>query len=86
MEDRSKAKSLELALAGIEKEYGRDTARWFGYLSSMYNLTTERADLRSWQTLPDQIRLARLMVDPGDYEIFFDDHPLDSVSIKAGEK
>ena len=65
-------------------------------LSIWYNLYSEQADLRSWQTLPAQIRIARLIVEPGDYElslnnfnaenIRIDENNLGKVNLKAGEK
>jgi len=48
----------------------RNAAFFFNILSTLFNLSTERADLRSWQTLPAQIRISRLLLDPGDYEFF----------------
>jgi len=51
----------------IKKSQGSVAAGWFGFLSNMYNLVVEQADLRCWQSLPDQIRIARLILDPGDY-------------------
>lgn len=54
----------------IHDKWGNLAAIGFDVLSSIYNLTTERADLRSWQTLPGQIRVARLLLEPGEYEFF----------------
>jgi uncharacterized protein len=54
----------------IEDQYGRGAAVGFNILSSIYNVSTERADLRSWQTLPAQIRIGRLLLEPGEYEFF----------------
>jgi uncharacterized protein len=54
----------------IQQEYGSGAAIGFNILSTIYNLSTERADLRSWQTLPAQIRIGRLLLDPGEYEFF----------------
>ncbi len=54
----------------IQQEYGSGAAVGFNILSTLYNLSTERADLRSWQTLPAQIRISRLLLDPGEYEFF----------------
>jgi hypothetical protein len=80
----------------IEDKWGENAAYGFNFLSSLYNLSTERADLRSWQTLPAAIRLARLIVEPGDYEFFVqtyteDGQALNKVSLgegslKAGQK
>jgi len=70
----------------IEKKHGEDSADWFRVGSSLYNLYTEQADLRSWQTLPAQIRLSRLTLPPGDYCIFLDSEEFADISIKSGQK
>ena len=80
----------------IEDKWGDVAAYGFDFLSSLYNLSTERADLRSWQTLPAQIRVARLLLDPGEYEFFVQTYThnnrfLNKVSLgkstlEAGEK
>lgn len=80
----------------IEDKWGETAAYGFNFLSSLYNLSTEQADLRSWQTLPRQIRLARLLLEPGEYEFFVQTYTddaamLNKVSLgrsvlKAGEK
>jgi len=43
----------------------------FRLLSSLYFLSTNRADLRSWQTLPEKIMITRLALDPGEYTLEF---------------
>jgi tetratricopeptide (TPR) repeat protein len=53
----------------IEKRNGRLAAEGFGLLSNLYNLFSEQADLRSWQALPAQIRVARLFLSPGHYKL-----------------
>lgn len=58
----------------IHDKWGEGAAFGFNILSSLYNLSTERADLRSWQTLPAQIRVARLLLEPGEYELFVQTH------------
>lgn len=80
----------------IEDKWGNTAAYGFNFLSSLYNISTERADLRSWQTLPAQIRVARLLLEPGDYEFFVhtyteEGRTLNKVSLgedilKAGQK
>lgn len=80
----------------IEKKYGETTADVFNVLTSIYNLSTERADLRSWQTLPAQIRISRLLLEPDEYEFFVQTYegeyqPLNKVSLgkmklSAGDK
>lgn len=53
----------------IEENRGENTALGFRILSSLYNVFSNRADLRCWQTLPSEIRAARLLLDPGVYDI-----------------
>jgi hypothetical protein len=53
----------------IEKKQGETAAGLFGLASSLYNLFSEKADLRSWQSLPGQIRVARLSLLPGRYRL-----------------
>lgn len=80
----------------IHDKWGDLAAIGFDLLSSIYNLTTERADLRSWQTLPAQIRVARLLLEPGEYEFFVQTYGASSrllgkeslgrSTVEAGEK
>ena len=66
-----------------------------GLAVNMAAILTERADTRSWFTLPGEIHLARLALPPGDYNLKLelhgrDDHVLDSgeikVTLRKGEK
>ena len=80
----------------IEKKYGRRSALYFTLLSDIFNVTTNKADLRSWRTLPSEIRIARMLLDPGQYsfrqdnfdangkimEIFY----MGEFALKAGDK
>ncbi len=59
----------------LRERYGDMPADIFNILSGFYNVFTEQADLRSWQTLPNEIRLAHFQLDPGTYE--FDAADLD---------
>ena len=80
----------------IERNYGRTSAAVYKGLASWYNLFSEQADVRSWQTLPSEIRLARLILEPGAYKLslsHFDsaDNLLDkedfkSINLHPGEK
>ena len=54
----------------IAETRGENTAIGFRILSSLYNIFSNRADLRCWQTLPAEIRAARLLLEPGVYDIF----------------
>ncbi len=89
--------AAELAIEDqIKDKWGNGAAIGFDILSSIYNLSTERADLRSWQTLPAQIRIARLLLAPGEYDFFIqtysdEKHLLNKISLgkaqlTAGQK
>ncbi len=52
------------------RQHGHDTAAdIFGLVSSIYNIFSEKADLRSWQTLPNQICMTSLALEPGTWQI-----------------
>lgn len=82
--------------AGIRKKYGENTETGFKILSSLFNLVSSKADTRSWQTLPAEIRVARLLLEPGEYSFFLtnidsDDNSLDKIelgkiNLSAGQK
>src|SRR5579884_382450 len=40
-----------------------------GLLANVYSVATEQSDKRSWRTLPSKIRLARLSLPPGQWEV-----------------
>jgi hypothetical protein len=40
-----------------------------GLLTKGLAVASEEADKRSWQTLPDEIHLARVWVPPGRYQV-----------------
>ncbi len=59
---------------GARAAAGRDTAGQLiallvGSLAKALAISTEEADKRIWQTLPDEIHVARLWVPPGSYEL-----------------
>lgn len=70
----------------LRGRFGDTTADVFRYVASLYNISSEQADLRSWQTLPAQIRIARLWLKPGVYELHLDGLFLGSVEMKKGAK
>lgn len=70
----------------IREKKGAEAARWFRYGSNWYNILSEQADLRAWQTLPGEIRLSRLVLDPGEYDLSFGQNIWPAVELKAGEK
>ncbi len=70
----------------IHDEYGENTANAFRYISNLFNLASEQPDLRSWQTLPAQIYLARLVLAPGVYTVYFQGKKTEEITLKKGEK
>ena len=63
--------------------------------TNIYSIVSERADKRSWRTLPGKIRMVRLSVPPGSYTVAVEYYTLDrrfimrktyDVTLKAGEK
>lgn len=70
----------------LKEKFGDKTARWSRYLSNMYNVYSEQADLRSWQTLPAKIHIGRLLLPPGHYTFEINGEKLESLEIKAGQK
>ncbi len=69
----------------IEKKYGEGASEGFNFLSTLFNLSSEQADVRSWQTLPSEIRISRLILEPGQYKIYHDKKILANLSLQAGE-
>jgi hypothetical protein len=62
----------EGATRGAQQAAGKDAGPWVGLLVGLLThglaVASEEADKRSWQTLPDEIHLARLWVPPGQYQ------------------
>ena len=56
-----------------EKAAGKDAGPWGGLLVGLMTkglaVASEEADKRSWQTLPDEIHLARVWVPAGRYQV-----------------
>jgi uncharacterized protein len=63
----------EGATRGAQQAAGKDAAPWVGLLVGLLTkglaVASEEADKRSWQTLPDEIHLARVWVPPGRYQL-----------------
>ena len=53
----------------IRKRQGDMAGLFADMLTTAIAVATERADLRCWRTLPAEIRVAKLMVQPGDYNV-----------------
>ena len=54
----------------IRKKFGAKAADSFKIASSVFNAFSTKADTRSWQTLPSEIRIARLCLNAGEYSFF----------------
>lgn len=69
----SKFAMAEAATMGAQQAAGRDAGPWVGLLVGLltkgFAVMSEEADKRSWQTLPDEIHVARAWVPPGRYEV-----------------
>ena len=86
------------ALAGAAANSGNENnsgAALIGLAVNLAGVFTERADTRSWFTLPGEIYLARLVLPPGDYKLKIDLHGKDerllgskevNISLRRGEK
>lgn len=63
----------EGATRGAQQAAGKDAAPWVGLVVGLLTkglaVASEEADKRSWQTLPDEIHIARAWVDPGQYAV-----------------
>jgi len=63
----------EAATRGAQQAAGHDAGPWVGLLVGLltkgFAVASEEADKRSWQTLPDEIHLARVWVPPGRYQV-----------------
>jgi hypothetical protein len=53
----------------IRKRQGDMAGLFADILTTAVAVATEQADLRCWRTLPAEIRVAKLVVKPGDYRI-----------------
>ena len=88
---------LEKTLEDRVRDSNGDTpAQIVNLFANVYNLYSEQADVRGWQTLPEKIRAARLLLEPGRYEFFVEDFdekgaslgkkPLGAFDLQAGRK
>lgn len=87
------------ARAFIKYKVSRETGKQndlAGLLVNLAGVLTERADTRSWLSLPAQIQLARVPLEPGEYSLqveLLDQHgrvakrlDFPTLSLRAGEK
>lgn len=67
----------------------KDENKLFGAIMQISSIVNERADTRAWTTLPSGFLMARLFVDPGEYEISLNLHgrsqSFSKTSVRAGE-
>ncbi len=78
----------------LAKEGADDQSEIAGWLVNLFNVVTESADIRCWSTLPQTIRMARLSLPEGIYDVelkLFGSHQQDDevytvedVEIKSG--
>lgn len=58
---------------GVQAAAGKDASPLIGILvgalAKALAIGTEESDTRSWRTLPDEIHIARLWVQPGEYDL-----------------
>jgi hypothetical protein len=89
-----------LAVREAERQAAKDSGGWAGLLTRIVGdaliYATEQADLRSWRTLPAEIRISKLSLPPGRYQLWVE--CLDNIGrlvrkldlggreLKAGEK
>jgi hypothetical protein len=63
-------KTVTRALAKyLAKEGVDDKSEIAGWVMNLFNVATEAADIRSWATLPQSIRMARLVLPEGTYDL-----------------
>jgi len=63
---------LRSAIKGAMAKTARDQGGWAGELAAnLYNVITEQADLRCWQTLPQNMQVARVFLPSGRHELVF---------------
>lgn len=53
----------------IRQQFSRKIGDIGNILASLYNVASEKADTRSWSTLPDSIHILRLTLSPGKHDI-----------------
>lgn len=81
---------VEASANQVEKEYGAAAGLAAKIIGRVAASAMEKADTRSWRTLPGEIYIARAFVPAGDYQVMVENchggqNTLDSISVKAGE-
>jgi hypothetical protein len=60
---------IRVALKKAAEQQARKSDRVLGSVIGVMNALTERADVRSWQTLPHNIHIAKLSLPPGRHQV-----------------
>lgn len=88
--------AAQTAKKAATEKYGKDAGALVGGLLNIASVATEQADKRSWRTLPDKIQMARIVLQPGNYnfEVHYigaggevlEKKAFNDITIKAGGK
>jgi hypothetical protein len=90
---------LKTILRGLTKYLATQQAEksneWLGLATNIFGAVTEKADTRSWMTLPASVAMARLTLPAGTYDIDVDlvdargrsrgRHTIENVAVRAGD-
>ncbi|GLS83345.1 COG3014 family protein [Paraferrimonas haliotis] len=63
----------------------RKNDSWGGVAMEIFNIISERADLRSWLTLPSQAQIAQGYVEAGSYPLQINAKLAETIEIKSGQ-
>ncbi len=68
---RAAAKTIlvDQAAKQVERKHGEELGFLVGVVGSFLQFATERADLRSWGTLPQQFEVLRAPIQPGEHSL-----------------
>jgi hypothetical protein len=86
--------SMKMAAAegigyGARAASGKNNRDWIGPLvggiARIFALATEEADIRTWRTLPGEIQLTRLWVEPGEYSMTIQSMDLQGQGTRASQ-
>ncbi len=75
---------VDRAAEAVEEKHGDFAGLLVGLLGSVVNIASESADLRSWLTLPREIQVLRVPVEPGAHRIRLEISGAASVGARAG--
>jgi len=69
----------------LRKQMREKHGDWAALASDIFSSLSERADLRTWSTLPDSWQAARMFLPPGSHQLNLEAAGADSVSLGANE-